>query len=79
MTPPPIPAGAWIVDLYGPSGRWITSTPATDRTDAARRFDDTQHRVRLPGAVALVQHGPDVVLRAVHAPEGWQLVEAPSP
>jgi len=68
-----------MVDLYGPSGQWITSTPATDRTDAARRFDDTRARVRLPGAVALVQHGPDVILRAVRGPEDWQIVEAASP
>lgn len=77
--PPPLPAGTWMVDLYGATNRWLLSTPAADQADATRRFDDTLARVQIPGAIALVQHGAAVVLRAACTSDGWKLVEVPSP
>ena len=73
--PPPIPADAWMVDVYGPSNRWLLSTPAKDRAEADQHLQRVTARVQLAGSVALVQHGPDVVLRAVCRADAWQLEE----
>lgn len=75
--PPPLPRGARLVDLYGPSGGWITSTRVDDDQQAADQLARIRRRVTVPGCVALVQIGPDVVHRELRAPDGWRVVEAP--
>lgn len=74
-TPPKIPEGAYMVDLYGPSNRWLLSTPAKDRAEADQHLQRVTARVQLAGSVALVQHGPAVVLRAHRGADAWQVVE----
>lgn len=72
--PPPLPTGARMVDLYGPSGAWLLSTPVADDQAAADQLARVKARVALPGALALVQVGPDVVHRELRAPDGWRVV-----
>lgn len=75
--PPPLPRGARLVDLYGPSGGWITSTRVDDDQQAADQLDRIRRRVTVPGCVALVQIGPDVVRRELRTAAGWEEIPAP--
>lgn len=77
--PPPLPRGALMVDLYGPSLRWLLSTPAQTRAEADEHLRRVKARVQLPGAVALVQQGAHVIHCERRGPDAWQVVEAPSP
>ena len=77
--PPPLPRDALMVDLYSPSNRWLLSTPARDRREADEHLQRVKDRVQLPGAVALVQQGPDVLHCERRGPDAWQVVETRSP